>query len=123
VFPTEPEADPMGDWLDSLDKIRREVPDDVLVLPAHNEPFRGLHARLDYLARSQHQALDRLRDALSEPRRAVDVFGQLFSRPIDSSGLLGMATGESIAHLNYLMHRGEAVRETGPDGFHWYRMK
>lgn len=123
VFPTEPEADPMGDWLDSLDKIRREVPDDVLVLPAHNEPFRGLHARLDYLSRSQHQALDRLRDALSEPRRAVDVFGQLFSRPIDSPGLLGMATGESIAHLNYLMHRGEAMRETGVDGFHWYRMK
>jgi hypothetical protein len=34
-----------------------------------------------------------------------------------------MATGESIAHLNYLLERGEAVRETGSDGCHWYRMR
>jgi glyoxylase-like metal-dependent hydrolase (beta-lactamase superfamily II) len=124
VFPTEPDADPMGDWLASLDKVRAEVPDDVLVLPAHNEPFRGLHARIDYLRDSQHQALDRLRQALAEPQRAVDVFGELFSRPITGGGgLLGMATGESIAHLNYLLERGEAVRETGADGCYWYRMK
>ncbi len=124
VFPTEPDADPMGEWLASLDKLRREVPDDVLVLPAHNEPFRGLHARIDYLSSSQHQALDRLRQALVTPKRAVDVFAELFSRPIgDSPGLLGMATGESIAHLNYLLQRDEAVMEIGQDGLAWYRMK
>jgi glyoxylase-like metal-dependent hydrolase (beta-lactamase superfamily II) len=122
VFPTEPDADPMGDWLASLDKLRGEVPDDVLVLPAHNEPFRGLHARLDYLKRSQHQALDRLRAVLVEPRRAVDVFGQLFGRPIGSEpNLLGMATGESVAHLNYLLQRNEAVMEVDADGVAWYR--
>ncbi|MEO7939144.1 MAG: MBL fold metallo-hydrolase [Burkholderiaceae bacterium] len=122
VFPTEPDADPMGDWLASIDKLRREVPDDVLVLPSHNEPFRGLHARLDYLERSQHQALDRLRLALVEPKRAVDVFAELFGRPIGSeSNLLGMATGESVAHLNYLRHRGRAVKTVDGDGVTWYR--
>ncbi|WP_020205333.1 MBL fold metallo-hydrolase [Cupriavidus sp. WS] len=122
VFPTEPDADPMGDWLASLAKLRREVPDDVLVLPAHNEPFRGLHARIGHLERSQHAALDRLRQALGAPKRAVDVFGELFSRPIGAEpGLLGMATGESIAHLNYLLHRGETVMETDDDGIAWYR--
>ncbi|MES2537976.1 MAG: MBL fold metallo-hydrolase [Pseudomonadota bacterium] len=124
VFPTEPDADPMGDWLASLGKMRREVPDDVLVLPSHNEPFRGLHARLDYLESSQHQALDRLRDALAEPKRAVDVFAQLFGRPIGSEpNLLGMATGESVAHLNYLLHRDEAVMEVDADDVAWYRAK
>lgn len=123
VFPTEPDADPMGDWLESLDKLRQEIPDDVLVLPSHNEPFRGLHARLDYLSRSQHQALDRLRAVLAEPKRAVDVFGQLFGRPIGTDpGLLGMATGESIAHLNYLLHRGEITRRTDADGVAWYQV-
>ena len=123
VFPTEPDADPMGDWLASLDKLRREVPDDVLVLPSHNEPFRGLHARLDYLKRSQHQSLDRLRRALAQPKRAVDVFGELFSRPIGAEpNLLGMATGESVAHLNYLLHRGEAVKEVDVDDVAWYRV-
>jgi glyoxylase-like metal-dependent hydrolase (beta-lactamase superfamily II) len=124
VFPTEPDADPLGDWLASLGKLRREVPDDVLVLPSHNEPFRGLHARLDYLANSQHRALDRLRHALATPKRAVDVFAELFSRPIGSeSSLLGMATGESVAHLNYLLHRDEAVKEIDTDGVAWYRVR
>ena len=124
VFPTEPDADPLGDWLSSIDKIRKEVPDDVLVLPAHNEPFRGLHARLDYLSRSQHEALSRLRKALAQPRRAVDVFAELFSRPIGSEpNLLGMATGESIAHLNYLVRRDDAVMEIAEDGVAWYRTR
>jgi glyoxylase-like metal-dependent hydrolase (beta-lactamase superfamily II) len=60
VHPTEPDADPMRDWLESLAKLRKEVPDDVLVLPSHNDCFRGLHARLDYLAASQLRTLERL---------------------------------------------------------------
>jgi glyoxylase-like metal-dependent hydrolase (beta-lactamase superfamily II) len=121
LFPTEPDADPLGEWLASLAKLKREVPDDVLVLPSHNEPFRGLHARLDYLAASQHEALGRLRLGLTSPKRAIDVFAELFSRPITrESGLLGMATGESLAHLNYLLHRGEATKHN-VDGVDWYR--
>ncbi len=114
----------MADWLTSLDKLQQAIPDDVLVLPAHNEPFRGLHARLEHLRRSQHAALDRLRQALVQPKRAVDVFAQLFSRPIGPEpGLLGMATGESIAHLNYLLHCGEAEMELRSDGCGWYRLR
>ena len=123
VHPTEPDADPMRDWLESLAKIRGEVPDDVLVLPAHNECFRGLHARLDYLAESQLRTLDVLREAVRQPRRAVDVFAALFGRAIDESdaGLLGLATGESIACLNHLMHRGELRRTFDAAGVAWYQ--
>ena len=124
LFPTEPNADPLGEWLDSIAKLRREVPDDVLVLPSHNEPFRGLHARLEYLADHHTRALDRLRTALEKPRRAIDVFASLFSRPINSEPeLLGMATGESLAHLNYLVHRGEVIKDSTTDTVDWYRLK
>jgi glyoxylase-like metal-dependent hydrolase (beta-lactamase superfamily II) len=51
VYPSEPEADPLGEWLESLRKIRKIVPDDVLVLPAHNEPFFGLHRRINEIIR------------------------------------------------------------------------
>jgi glyoxylase-like metal-dependent hydrolase (beta-lactamase superfamily II) len=124
VNPTEPDADPMSDWLASLAKIKREVPDDVLVLPAHNDCFRGLHARLDALASGQEKALQRLRRSLQEPKRAVDVFGALFARPIGESdvALLGMATGESVACLNHLVQRGEASRKVDADGVAWYRI-
>ena len=124
VFPTEPDANPLQDWIGSLAYLKREVPDDVLVLPAHNEPFTGLHARLDHLAASQAYALRRLRMALRVPRRAVDVFVALFSRdilPADRSQH-GLATGESIAHLNYLVHGGEASVTLDQDGVAWYRI-
>jgi glyoxylase-like metal-dependent hydrolase (beta-lactamase superfamily II) len=121
VFPTEPEADPLGDWLASIDILRREVPDDVLVLPAHNEPFHGLHARLDRLAAGHARGLARLRERLAEPRRVVDVFGALFARPIVGTGLMGLATGEALAHLNYLLVRGQATRRTDDQGVDWYR--
>ena len=121
VFPTEPDADPLGDWMASLAKLEREVPDDVLVLPSHGRPFRGLHARLQELARGHEMSLDRLARSLDAPKRAVDVFGNLFARRIEG-GLLGMATGEALAHLARLERDGRAVRETGPDGvWRWSR--
>lgn len=125
VNPIEPDADPLSDWLASLAKLERLVPDDVLVLPSHNEPFRGLHARLQALSHGQQRALDRLRRRLAEPRRAIDVFASLFGRPIDESdvGLLGMATGESMACLNHLLRRGELVTDTDGAGVRWYRLK
>lgn len=123
VYPTEPDADPMRDWLDSLVRLRQRVPDDVLVLPAHNNPFRGLHARLDYLAEAQRRTLQQLRRALREPKRVTDVFVTLFGRAIGEAdvNLLGMATGEAVACLNHLLQRGEAARRIGADGVAWYQ--
>ncbi len=122
VFPMEPEGDPLTDWLDSLASIKAQVPDDVLVLPAHNEPFRGLHARIDALIADHERGLARLRKLLVEPRRAVDpeIFRALFHRRIDQT-LLGMATGESLAHLTCLITRGQALRERDAQGVDWYR--
>jgi len=121
VFPTEPEADPLHGWLRSMERIRDTVPDDVLVLPAHNEPFIGLHARLAYLGQGHRVSLDRLRRRLAQPRRVVDVFASLFGRAIDEPRLLSLATGESLAHLNYLVQRGEATVSIDDGGVAWYR--
>lgn len=123
VFPTEPDADPLTDWLTSIDKIKRSVPDDLLVLPAHNEPFHGLHARLDALSAGHHQGLEKLRAHLVEPRRAIDVFPTLFRRAIGTGRELTLATGESIAHLNYLIGRGEATRTLAADGAYRYQLR
>jgi glyoxylase-like metal-dependent hydrolase (beta-lactamase superfamily II) len=120
VFPTEPDADPLSEWLASLESIRTRVSDEVLVLPSHNDPFRGLHARLAALIQGHEERLARLLEALSEPRRAVDVLGLLFRRQIGVE-ILGMATGEALAHLNCLMARGLAARETDAAGVGWYR--
>jgi glyoxylase-like metal-dependent hydrolase (beta-lactamase superfamily II) len=120
VHPTEPEADPLSDWLTSLAKVKAAVPDTVLVLPAHNEPFHGLHARIDHLIQGHERGLVRLEQRLAEPKRAVDVFGALFARHIGPE-LLGMATGEALAHLNCLWRRGRANPVLDEDGVQWWR--
>jgi glyoxylase-like metal-dependent hydrolase (beta-lactamase superfamily II) len=120
VYPTEPDADPLADWLNSLSAIKERIPDDVLVLPAHNSPFKGLHARIGELIESHRRGLARLEVMLTEPKRAIDVFGALFARPITSE-LLGMATGEAMAHLNHLSRTGRAMRENDSGGVGWWR--
>lgn len=100
--------DPLKDWIGSCRKLRAALPNDVLVLPAHNEPFHGLHERLDHLVDGHERSLARLLQRLrQEPRRAVDLFDVLFARPIGPD-LLGLATGEAIAHVNCLVGRGLA---------------
>jgi glyoxylase-like metal-dependent hydrolase (beta-lactamase superfamily II) len=120
VFPTEPDADPLAEWLESLAAIKRRVPDEVLVLPSHNEPFRGLHARLEELTRGHEERLGRVCAALDQPQRAIDTFPLLFRRVVGPD-LLSMATGESIAHFNCLIGRGLVTRELDAAGIAWYR--
>jgi glyoxylase-like metal-dependent hydrolase (beta-lactamase superfamily II) len=114
----EPGADPLGEWLASIERFR-ELPDDLLVLPGHGDPFYGLHARLDALWREHHDRLDALVEHMAaQPRRAVDCFPQLFRRPIGPD-VIGMATGEALAHLRHLEATGRAVRAVR-DGMWWY---
>jgi len=120
VFPTEPEANPLADWLDSLSILKDRVPADVLVLPAHGSPFRGAHGRLDALMTEHHDCLDKLETLCASPQRVVDVFPALFKSRIDNRNLI-MATGESIAHLNYLLAKGRVSVERDARGVDWYR--
>jgi glyoxylase-like metal-dependent hydrolase (beta-lactamase superfamily II) len=121
VLSTEPHADPMHDWLMSIDKLRRTIPDDVLVLPAHDDPFRGLHARLDGLADKRHRALDQVRHALAaKPQRAIDIVRALFGRNLEDWFVLKLATGEALAYLNRLIERGEAIVRDDAAGVAWY---
>lgn len=120
VHPTEPDADPLDDWLTSLARVKTQIPDDVLVLPAHNDPFHGLHARIDHLIEGHERGLGQVMKRLTEPKRAIDVFGALFKRAITADNS-HMATGEALAHLNCLLHRGLAVRDADAQGVDWYR--
>lgn len=114
---SEPEADPLGEWLDSIARLKR-LPDDLLVLPAHGEPFTGLHARLDALDAGHRGRLDALHALLAEPKRAVDCFRTLFGRAI-GDGSYGLATGEALAHLRRLEVEGRARREAR-GGVWWF---
>ncbi|MEL7450168.1 MAG: MBL fold metallo-hydrolase [Pseudomonadota bacterium] len=119
VWPTEPRANPLRDWLDSCAMLKERVPADVLVLPSHGRPFHGAHPRLDKLVRHHERALDRLAEHCRQPRRAVDAFSVLFRAQI-TDGLLIMATAEAVAHLNYLVEDGRIEADRDDAGVLWY---
>lgn len=114
---SEPDADPLGEWLASLDRLAG-LPADLLVLPGHGEPFTGLRPRARAIADEHRERLDALAASLAEPRRAVDAFAVLFRRPVGPD-MLGLATGEALAHLRRLEREGRAVA-TDRDGVRWW---
>jgi len=122
VFPTEPAANPLADWFDSLHRLKTLLPADVLVLPSHGRPFRGVMSRLDALIEEHETGLEKLRRLCRRPQRAVDVFPALFKSEITDSNLM-MATGEAIAHLHYLLFAGELEMVTANDGVCWYKTR
>lgn len=116
VYPTEPMADPVAEWLESCARFETMAREDHLVLPGHKLPFHGLPARLAQLSDNHHGALARLREHLrAEPRTAVDCFAPLFKRQIDEA-TYGLAMVEAVAHLNHLYHLGEVAREMDARG-------
>ena len=120
VFPTEPEANPLNDWIRSLNDIKTRVPADVLVLPAHGKPFRGAHERIDQLVNEHLDRLDALLAYCKEPRRVVDTFPALYRARINKENLM-FATGEAIAHLHYLINENQIAVEQDADGVNWYQ--
>jgi glyoxylase-like metal-dependent hydrolase (beta-lactamase superfamily II) len=114
VLSSVPDADPLREFLASIERLRACAPD-TLVLPSHGRPFRGLHARLDDLAGHHLQQLDALRAFCAEPRTAFEVLPSMFRRvPRGFHRLL--AVGEAVAHLNYLCGCGDLERHVDAAG-------
>ncbi len=115
VYPTEPMADPVADWLAACVRLAGFAREDHLVLPGHKLPYTGLPTRMRQLAENHEGALARLLDHLSGPRTAADCFLPLFKRAI-GPGEYGLALAEAVAHVNHLFLRGDVSREMREDG-------
>lgn len=121
VWSSQPDADPLGDYLRSLDQYRC-LPEDCLVLPSHGNPFRGPHERLEELVAHHEERLDATLDACVEPVPAADVMRCLFPRELDAHQT-GFALAETLSHLNYLIHQGMIERWPDRDGVLLYRAR
>lgn len=116
VHAMEPEADALGIYLRSLAAIRATVAADVLVLPGHGLPFFGLHTRtgdlMDHHAARCRVIAEACRDV---SRTVVELIPVVFQRPLDEHQT-GFAFGEVLAHVNYMLGRGELRQETDAAG-------
>lgn len=114
VYPTEPEADPVADWLEACERLRPFARDDQLVLGGHKLPFTGLPMRLTQMIENHHSALARLMDFLAEPHTAGQCFPPLFKRKIGTDEY-GLALVEAVAHVNHLYQAGQVSRRLNDD--------
>jgi len=120
VYATEPEADPLTEWLTSCRRFQEVAENSHLVLPGHKLPFTGLPLRLSQKIASHEAALARLLDHLATPTRAVDCFSALYRRTLGPDDF-GLALAETLAHLNCLHGQGQITRDLSADGAWMWR--
>lgn len=120
VQPSEPLANPLKDWINSCIRFREYLPPDLMVLPAHESIYTGVHERLTALIDWHEVALEKLYELCEEPKRAVDVFPALFRSKI-TDWTFFPATGEAIAHLHCALERRMLKVEEDDKGVAWWR--
>ncbi len=121
VVDTEPEADALRHYLDSIARMRDTMAADLLVLPSHGRVFKGLHTRVRQL-QEHHDA--RMAEVVAACREhalsAYELVPVIFNRPLDLHQMT-FAIGESIAHAHALWYEGRLTRERGEDGIWRFR--
>lgn len=122
VYATEPDADPVGEWLEACERLKTYATPDQLVLPGHKLPFTGLPLRMQQLIDNHHGALARLETLLAVPHTAVDCFPALFMRQIGAAEY-GLALVEAVAHVNHLYALGRLSRSGRGDGAWLWQVK
>jgi glyoxylase-like metal-dependent hydrolase (beta-lactamase superfamily II) len=99
-----------------------ELPADTLVLPSHGDPFLGLRERVAELHVHHEERCRTIAEALAERRSAGELLQVIFQRELDPLQLM-LAMNEAVAHLEYMMERGELERLVGADGITRYVRK
>jgi len=106
--------DPLGDYIESLEKIRGL--DVETVLPAHEYVFEDLDGRVSELHLHHRSRCDEMKRAIGDGRSTVfEISAQVSwdSRPWPEMEFWTkrMAARETLAHLVYLRNRGELEEE------------
>ncbi|WP_285630743.1 MBL fold metallo-hydrolase [Lentzea sp. NBRC 102530] len=109
--PLRPEL-PLGDYMTSL-RLTRELPD-LKLLPAHGEVTDSSHARVDELLHHHEQRLEEIAKAAagSAFETARKIGWTRRQRRFDDLDMFNqvLAIGETAAHLDVLVERGELTR-------------
>jgi glyoxylase-like metal-dependent hydrolase (beta-lactamase superfamily II) len=103
--------DPLGDYLDSLERIVQLAPR--VALPGHGDVIADPPGRARELIAHHAERLERTVEALDgRPQSAYAVSFSLFPDPLPPT-LRRFALAETRAHLEYLVRRGSAQRVDG----------
>lgn len=120
VYSREPEANPLTDYLASLQALKA-LPADTLVLPAHNRLYTGLHTRCDELTSHHESLLDNLLTHCNTAKTLCECLPVLYGRELTGQ-LLFFALAEGLAHLNFLVKADKLSRLLDDAGVYRYQI-
>jgi len=112
VWAVEPDQNSLGEYLASLASLTTTLPYDVIVLPGHGVPFYGLKTRIKQLADHHEERCRLIADACRETAKTSrELVPVVFHKyPLDVHQM-GFASGELIAHVNYMINEGRLKAE------------
>src|SRR3954453_18533255 len=112
------ETDPMGSYLESLERVGTLAPD--LVLPGHGAPFRDGARRAASISRNKLRRLTQIREMVeARERTATELTAELFPTAM-TAAQRHFAMAEILAYLAHHEVRGVLARGRRPDGvFVW----
>jgi glyoxylase-like metal-dependent hydrolase (beta-lactamase superfamily II) len=126
-FQEAPSAEPLREYLQSLNVVRR-LPD-MQLLPAHGPVSPSTHERIDELTEHHAERLRIMADVLSGGERtgyevAQSVAWTSRQRKLGDLDLMNqmLAVCETVYHLDLLAAQGAAISQTGEDGVRRYRL-
>jgi glyoxylase-like metal-dependent hydrolase (beta-lactamase superfamily II) len=113
------DADPLRSYLESLQRIEKLRP--VEVLPGHGTPFGDVQRRIEAILRNKLRRLAAIRQAVEDgPVTVVQIADRVFTR-VMLQHLRSFALAETLAHIAYLRADGLVERRIRPDGvYEWY---
>ncbi|WP_027549665.1 MBL fold metallo-hydrolase [Bradyrhizobium sp. Cp5.3] len=113
VWAVEPDQNSLGEYLASLASLTTTLPYDVLVLPGHGVPFYGLKTRIKQLADHHEERCRLIADACREvPKTSRELVPVVFNKHVLDEHQMGFASGELVAHVNYMLVEGRLTAET-----------
>lgn len=116
-FDREGAEDPLGDFLASLARVEQLEP--AIVLPGHGRPFDDGAERARVIARHHDRRLGAILQVIRhEPRSAAEITDEIFGQTLLHFERR-LALGEALAHIVYLLARGE-IERVGGDGVYRY---
>jgi glyoxylase-like metal-dependent hydrolase (beta-lactamase superfamily II) len=104
--------DPVGEFLDSLDRVERL--DARLCLAGHGRPFVDVHAHIDGNRELVRTRLESVQAALqASPRTVVEIVPDVYEEPLSTSNA-GWLLSQTMCYLRHLELTGRVAGE--PDG-------
>lgn len=111
-------ADPVGDFLVSLDAV--DELDVRLCLAGHGRPFRDVGAKIEANRALVAEQLDRIRGSIAKGERtAFDTVPDLIGAENMSAGAAGWGLQVALAYLDHLALAGEVEKVDGTDPLVW----